>query len=67
MPIQLNSPGWTIRSVPALPRGRARRRRRLPGLPSEFLTDESRVAEEVVLDPPSATRGRRGRRPTGST
>jgi hypothetical protein len=55
MPIQLNSPGWRI--------GRARASGGatrdvgvgLPGLPSEFLTDESRVAEEVVLDPRLST------------
>ena len=41
-----------------VPRGRARRRRDLPGLPSEFLTDESQVAEEVILEPPPATRSR---------
>ena len=29
-----------------------------PGLPPEFLTAESRVAEEVVLEPAPATRGR---------
>ena len=58
MPIQLKTPAWTIR------RGRTSRGAtrdvavELPGLSSEFLTDESRVAEEVVLVPPAATRGR---------
>src|SRR5687767_1833536 len=30
----------------------------LPGLPAEFLTAESRVAEEAILEPAPATRGR---------
>ena len=58
MPIQLNSPGWKIRRAGAS-RGAARDAAvDLPGLPPEFLTDESRVAEEVVLEPAPATRGR---------
>jgi CHAT domain-containing protein len=58
MPIQLNSPGWTTGRA-RTPRGATRDAAiELPGLPSQFLTDESRVAEEVVLVPPAATRGR---------
>ena len=58
MPIQINSPGWTVRRV-RTSRGAARDVAvDLPGLPPQFLTDESRVTEEVVLVPPSATRGR---------
>ena len=46
MPLHLNSPGWKIRGVRAA-RGVARDGiADLPGLPSEFLTDESSVAEE---------------------
>src|SRR5688572_11005111 len=58
MLIQLNSAGWTI-SRARTSRGAARDAAvSLPGLPSEFLTDGSRVAEEVVLVPPSAARSR---------
>ena len=57
MPIQLNSPVWRIRSAT---RGGAAAGSELPGLPPEFLTDESRVAEEVVLDPAGTTRGQAG-------
>jgi tetratricopeptide (TPR) repeat protein len=58
MPIELNSPGWTIRHA-RTSRGATRDAAvDLPGLPSQFLSDESRVAEEVVLTPPAATRGR---------
>ena len=58
MPIQLNSPGWKVK-----PAGASRGAPRdgavdLPTLPPEFLTDASRVAEEVVLEPAAATRGR---------
>ena len=58
MPFQLNSPGWKIRGVRAS-RGVARDGIvDLPGLPPEFLTDASGVAEEIILEPRSATRGR---------
>ena len=58
MPIQINSPGWKIKRV-AGSRGAARAAGAdLPGLPSEFLTAESRVAEEAVLEPAPVTRGR---------
>jgi hypothetical protein len=30
----------------------------LPGVPREFLTDQSAVADEVVVEPAAATRGR---------
>lgn len=58
MPITINSPGWRVRNA-----GPARSAVRdtahdLPGLPPGFLTDESRVAEEIVLESPPATRGR---------
>src|SRR5689334_11063249 len=57
MPIHINSPGWRVRSTS---RGAPRDATQLalPGVPPEFLTTHSSVAEEVVLDPPSATRGR---------
>ena len=58
MPIQINSPGWRIKRV-AGSRGAGRAAGvDLPGLPSEFLTAESRVAEEAVVEPALATRGR---------
>jgi tetratricopeptide (TPR) repeat protein len=58
MPIQINSPGWRVKRV-AASRGAAQAAATdLPGLPPEFLTDESRVAEEAVLEPAPATRGR---------
>jgi len=55
MPIQLNSPGWRIRTAT---RGAAVEPTSLPTLPPEFLTTESRIAEEVVLEPAMAARGR---------
>ena len=58
MPIQLISTGWKIKRVNTS-RGNVRGVGvDLPGLPSEFLTDESRIGEEVVLEPAQATRGR---------
>lgn len=57
MPIQLNSPGWRIKRVGTSRAAAAQAATDLPSLPPEFLTDESRVAEEVVLEPAPATRG----------
>jgi CHAT domain-containing protein len=58
MPIQINSPGWRVKRV-AGSRGAAQAAAiDLPGLPPEFLTTESRVAEEAALEPAPATRGR---------
>ena len=54
MPIQLNSPGWRIRSAT---RGTRAVGTTPQGLPTEFLTGDSRVAEEVILDPAPTTRG----------
>src|SRR6266851_3632395 len=54
MGMQLNSPGWRIR---AATRGARAAGSAPPGLPPEFLTEDSRVAEEVVLDAAPATRG----------
>ncbi len=51
---QLTSPGWRIR---AATRGARAANIASPGLPSEFLTTDSRVAEEVMLDPTPTTRG----------
>ncbi len=61
MPLQVNSPGWSARG-PGATRGRARDRAAgLPGLPPEFLTGESQLIEEVVLEsPPTARRGLAG-------
>ena len=65
MPLQINSPGWKIKRV-AGSRGVARAAAvDLPGLPAEFLTPQSRVAEEVVLEPAAATRGREAAAPAG--
>jgi CHAT domain-containing protein len=58
MPIQIKSPGWRVKRV-AASRGAARAvATDLPGLPPDFLTPESRVADEAVLEPGPATRGR---------
>jgi hypothetical protein len=58
MPIQLNSPGWRIAGDGAS-RGSTRAASvALASLPPEFLADESKVAEEVVLEPSAAARGR---------
>ena len=55
MPIQLNSPGWTIKR-PRTSRGATQDGAvGLLGLPAMFLTDESGVAEEVLLASPSTT------------
>ena len=66
MPIQLNSPGWKVQSAGASRGGARASVAALPGLRQDFLTDQSRVAEEVILDPPPATRGR-GQVPRDST
>ncbi len=62
MPLQLQSPGWTISGARAT-RGRARDGGGLPGLPAEFLAAESRLIEEVVLE--SSAPGRRGQAGAG--
>jgi len=54
MPFELNSPGWRIR---AARRGARAVGGTAPGLPPGFLTEDSRVAEEVVLEATPATRG----------
>src|SRR5688572_30116544 len=56
MAIQLNTPGWWIQRAGGT-RGAAAAAVGLPGLPPDFLTAESRVEEEVVLEPAPATRG----------
>ena len=57
MPIQVNSPGWKVRRAAGSRGAAAAAAADLPGLPSEFLTAESRVADEAVLEPAPATRG----------
>jgi hypothetical protein len=57
MPIQINSPGWKIRRVGGTRAAASAAAVDLPGLRPDFLTAESRVAEEVVLEPAPATRG----------
>jgi hypothetical protein len=57
MPIQIQSPGWKVKRVAASRGAAAKAAPDLPGLPPEFLTAGSRVAEEAVLEP-AATRTR---------
>jgi CHAT domain-containing protein len=57
MAIQVHSPGWKIRRRGS--RGATRDAARDPsGVPPRFLTSESRVAQEVVLERASSARGR---------
>jgi len=58
MAIELNSPGWKVRNAGASHGSASAAASAPPGLPPEFLTAESRVADEVVLEPSSAIRGR---------
>jgi len=58
MPIQVNSPGWRVKRVAGSRGAPQAAATDLPGLPPEFLTAASRVAEEAVLEPAPATRGR---------
>jgi len=57
MPVQVNSPGWRVRSTT---RGGPAVASAVPGLPREFLTEDSHVSDEVVLEPAPATRARPG-------
>jgi CHAT domain-containing protein len=60
MAIQLNSPGWKT-ARPGRTRGAGRAGGDdLAGLPAEFLTDASRVADEALLQPAPAARGAAG-------
>src|SRR5689334_14182694 len=63
MPIQVNSSGWRVKRG-GTARGAAAADPALPGLPSEFLTDRSEVADEVVVEPAPVTRGREATAPT---
>ena len=56
MAIQITSSGWRPRAG-GTARGTAAASATLPGLPSEFLSDGSRVSDEVVVEPTAATRG----------
>jgi CHAT domain-containing protein len=58
MTIQLNSPGWRIAGDGALRGGARAATLTRPSLPPAFLADGARVAEEVILERPAATRGR---------
>jgi CHAT domain-containing protein len=58
MPIQINSPGWRVKRVAGSRGAALTSAGELPGLPPEFLTAQSRVAEEAVLEAAPATRGR---------
>src|SRR4051794_17201943 len=55
MSIEVRSPNWRIRSAT---RGAGPGSDQLPGLPREFLTDVSRVSDEVVVEPAPTTRGK---------
>jgi hypothetical protein len=57
MGIRVNSPGW--RASPIGTRGISRDGSLdpLPGVPSEFLTEDARVSDEIVLEPAGTTRG----------
>ena len=57
MAIQVNSPGWRVRTAT---RGSAAATSAFTSLPSEYLTEDSRVAEEAVLDPAPVSRGAAG-------
>ena len=60
MAVKINSSGWKVRRAGAS-RGSLRPDAdRLPGLPADFLTSASRVADEAVLEPGPTTRGRAG-------
>src|SRR5688500_7051379 len=58
MPSQINSPGWRVKRVAGSRGTPQAAASELPGLPPEFLTGQSRVAEEAVLEAAPATRGR---------
>lgn len=57
MTIQLNSPGWRIVGTITSRGGTRSASVALPSVPSEFLADGSKVAEETILQPATATRG----------
>ena len=57
MPIQINSPGWRSMLYRQGARQDAKRCGRPPGLPAKFLTDQSRLGEEAVVQPTPAARG----------
>ena len=58
MALQLRSPAWKVRSVKPSRGSTGDRAIGLPGSPPEFLSEGSRVSEEVILEPTAArTRG----------
>ena len=58
MAITINSPGWRIKRLAARRGVTAREAEPLPGVPPQFLTPQSQVAEEAILEPAATTRGR---------
>src|SRR6185295_9970829 len=58
MPIQLNSPGWSIQRKPLSRRSRSAASITATDFPPQFLTDESKVADEFIAQPKPAARGR---------
>lgn len=57
MSIQLNSPWWKVARTSRTGGAGPRSTDDLAGLPAEFLTDASRVADEAILHPSAAARG----------
>ena len=54
MSVSVNSPGWNVRTTGAA-RGAAKSTAAaLPSLRMDFLTEASRVSDEVVLEPVSS-------------
>ncbi len=58
MPIQLNSPDWSIGETAPSRGSRLAAAATAPGFPAEFLTEESEVAEEFIARPKTAARAR---------
>ena len=57
MPIQLNSPDWSIREAAVSRGSRSVAAATTSAFPTEFLTEESEVAEEFAAQPSTAIRG----------
>jgi tetratricopeptide (TPR) repeat protein len=57
LPIQLNSPDWSIGKTAPSRGSRLASADAAPNFPAKFLTEESEVAEEFIAQPKTATRG----------
>ena len=62
MPLKVNSPAWKVRPVKASRGSNRDRAIDLPGMPAEYLTETSRVAEEAILEPVDGEDPRTARR-----